>query len=174
MKNLSHPFEPVYDKDSEILILGSFPSEKSREYGFYYGHPQNRFWKILVYLTKTEQIPISIDDKKHMLFKNKIALWDVIKSCSIISSSDSNITNVVPTDLFIILSHSNIKQIFANGDKAYKLYKKYCSEHISIEITKLPSTSPANATYSFERLVEKWSVIMPYILVNWHIMRGHF
>ncbi|MDR0445053.1 MAG: DNA-deoxyinosine glycosylase [Puniceicoccales bacterium] len=156
MPPLEHPFEPVFDRHSKVLLLGSFPSVKSREYGFYYGHPQNRFWKIMAYLTKTDLMPISVESKKQMLLKNKIALWDVVRSCDIVGSSDSHMTNVLPADMSIVLQHSPIRQIFANGDKAYKLYKKY----IGHDVQRLSSTSPANATYGFERLVKEWEVMM--------------
>ncbi|MDR0942192.1 MAG: DNA-deoxyinosine glycosylase [Holosporales bacterium] len=158
MIRLNHTFEPVFNENSEILILGTFPSEKSREFGFYYGHPQNRFWKVIANITKTSPIPNSIDDKKMMLLKNKIALWDIIKSCDIEGSSDNSITNVIPNDLSMILDNSNIKQIFANGNKACELCKKYFVDAII-----LPSTSPANATYNLERLIYKWTIITSFL-----------
>ena len=154
-----HPFEPVFDKNSLVLILGTFPSEKSREYGFFYGHPQNRFWKLIAFLTNTSKIPVSIDKKKELLLRNKIALWDVINSCDIKKSSDASITNVVPNNLSKILELSSIKRIFANGEKAYNIYMRYCYKDIGKEITKLPSTSPANASYSLERLKTEWKII---------------
>jgi hypoxanthine-DNA glycosylase len=158
MTHLDHEFAPVFNKSSKILILGSFPSERSREFGFYYSHPQNRFWKLLTYLTKTECIPFTIDDKKQMLLKNRIALWDIIKSCDIRKSRDKSITNAVPVDLSVILDNSDIKQIFTNGGKAYEL-----CEQCSVKAIKLPSTSTANVLYTFEKLVHEWSIIMPYI-----------
>jgi hypoxanthine-DNA glycosylase len=158
MVHLNHPFAPIYDENSRILILGTFPSAKSIEYGFYYGHKQNRFWKLIANLTKTESLPLTIEDKTQMLLKNSIALWDIIQSCDTKGSSDSNITNVIPNDLSVILYNSNIKKIFANGAKAHKISKKY-----SIDALKLPSTSPANAMYSFEKLIHEWSVILSEI-----------
>ena len=152
-----HPFDPIFNEHSFILILGTFPSEKSRKYGFFYGHPQNRFWKLIASLTKTEIIPKSIDEKKEILIKNGIALWDIIHSCDIIGSSDASITNIVPNDLSKILEFTNIKQIYANGEKAYRIYMKYCHKNIKKDIIKLPSTSPANASYSFARLEKEWS-----------------
>jgi hypoxanthine-DNA glycosylase len=158
MPSLQHPFEPVFDEFSRILLLGSFPSVKSREYGFYYGHPQNRFWKILAHLTRAETFPEAIDGKKQMLLQNKIALWDVVKSCDIVGSSDSRMTNITPIDLSIVLKNSPIQQIFANGNRAYELYKKYIGNNIQ----KLPSTSPANASYSFGKLIAEWKAIASY------------
>ena len=160
MARLIHTLEPIFDKDSRVLILGSFPSSASRKAGFYYSHPQNRFWRIISYLTKTEPIPFTIDDKKWMLIKNRIALWDIINSCNTNGSSDSCLTDIIPADLSLIFDNSDIKQIFANGDKAYKLSKKYAS----VEVKKLPSTSSANAAYSLEKLINKWSVVLEAVL----------
>lgn len=153
--HVEHTFEPVYDENSEILILGTFPSVKSREQNFYYGHPQNRFWKVLAKLTE-EEVPETIEEKKAMLLKHHIAVWDVVESCDIIGSSDSSIKNVVPADLRRVLEGSSIRKIFANGDKAYRLYKKYCQEETGREAVKLPSTSPANAIFPLDRLTEIW------------------
>ena len=152
---LVHPFPPVYDAKSEILILGSFPSVKSRENMFYYGHPQNRFWKVLAAVTG-EQLPVSIEEKKDLLFRNHIAVWDVIHSCSIIGSSDSSIRNVLPADIKSIVAHTPIRAVFTNGKTAGRLYKKYQAEHIVLPMIELPSTSPANAAFSLERLEEIW------------------
>ena len=154
-QHVEHTFSPVYDSNSQILILGSFPSVKSRDQNFYYGHPQNRFWKVLAKLTD-EPLPGSIKEKKAMLLKHQIAVWDVIASCDIIGSSDSSIKNVVPSEIPKLLKESKISKIYANGDKAYRLYKKYCEEVTGIEAVKLPSTSPANAAFTLERLVEVW------------------
>jgi hypoxanthine-DNA glycosylase len=151
-----HNIDPVFDKDSKILILGSFPSVKSREKQFYYGHPQNRFWKVLSTIFN-EELPQKIEEKKQFLLKNNIAVWDVIKSCDITGSSDSSITNVNINDIYRILNFANIKTIYINGDKSYSLFKKYFKE---LNAVKLPSTSPANAKYSLERLIEEWKVIM--------------
>lgn len=160
MEHVQHTISPVFDKKSKILILGSFPSVKSREEHFFYGHPQNRFWKIIAHITKTEPVPQKIEEKKNMLLLNKIALFDVIKSCDIEGSSDISIKNVEPWDLSIILNQAYIKNIYANGNKAYQLYMKYCYEHTKRSIIKLPSTSPANASYSFEKLLISWSQIL--------------
>ena len=154
----SHTFAPVFDANSEILILGTFPSVKSRENGFYYGHPQNRFWKVLAEILKTE-LPETIDEKKQMLLANRIAVWDVIKSCEILNSADSSIKNVVPNDFTRILSDTQIKTIYANGKTAERLYNKFVKENTGREIVFLPSTSPANASFGMERLLKEWSVI---------------
>ena len=158
-EHIVHSFEPVYDKDSEILILGTLPSVKSRENNFYYGHKQNRFWKVLATLLK-EPVPDTIEEKKAMLLAHRIALWDVIQSCDIKGSSDSSIKNVQPTDIGMILEKTNVTQIYANGNTAGQLYKRYQFPVTGIEATVLPSTSPANAAWSFDRLCEAWRVIL--------------
>lgn len=154
-KHICHTFEPVYDERSRILILGSLPSVKSREQGFYYGHPQNRFWKVLAAVLCC-QAPGSTEEKKKMLFAHRIALWDVIESCDIIGSSDSSIKNVVPADIGALLKKTQIRGIFANGKKAESLYRKFILPDTGIPITALPSTSPANAAFSPEKLTEIW------------------
>ena len=154
-----HNSPPLFDENSEILILGSFPSQKSREAQFFYGHPQNRFWLVLSAVLE-EKLPQSIDEKREMLLKNKIALWDVIASCEIVGSSDSSIKNVVPNDISGILRKSNIKRIFVNGKTAEKYYNRYILDSTQIPAIVLPSTSPANAAYSLERLVDEWKVIL--------------
>ena len=158
-EHIVHSFEPVYDKDSEILILGTLPSVKSRENNFYYGHKQNRFWKVLATLLK-EPVPETIEEKKAMLLAHRIALWDVIQSCDIKGSSDSSIKNVQPTDIGMILEKTNVTQIYANGNKAGQLYKRYQFSVTEIEATVLPSTSPANAAWSLARLCEAWKTIL--------------
>lgn len=155
---VEHTFEPVYDKNSKILILGTFPSVKSRENQFFYGHPQNRFWKVIAHVTG-EEVPKIIEEKKALLLRNRIAIWDVIHSCKIIGSSDSSIQDVVVNDFSNILKNANIEKIYANGGKAYELYQKYAFEKTGREIIKLPSTSPANAGWSLERLCEAWKQI---------------
>lgn len=159
MDNVIHNVSPVFDSASKILILGSFPSVKSREARFFYHHPQNRFWKIIASVTN-EQVPETIEDKKQLLLRNNIAVWDVIKSCTIEGSDDSSIKDVIPNDLSTILNVAPIAQIYANGTKAHNLYKKYCYPLTLRNIIKLPSTSPANAGYSFDRLLEKWKKVM--------------
>ena len=158
-EHIVHSFEPVYDKASEILILGTLPSVKSRENNFYYGHKQNRFWKVLAALLK-EPLPDTIEEKKAMLLAHRIALWDVIQSCDIKGSSDSSIKNVQPTDIGMILEKTNVTQIYANGNKAGQLYKRYQFPVTGIEATVLPSTSPANAAWSLARLCEAWKTIL--------------
>ncbi len=157
-QHVEHSFQPVFDEHSYILILGTLPSVKSRENNFYYGHPQNRFWKVLASVME-EDVPQSIDEKKAFLLRNHIAIWDVIASCDIIGSSDSSIRNVVPTDLQVILQHAEIKQIYANGQKAQDLYQKYSYPTCGKEIIRLPSTSPANAAFGMDRLLEYWRQI---------------
>lgn len=152
---ITHPISPIYDEHSKILILGSFPSVKSREEGFFYGHPQNRFWKVLAAIYQV-QTPETIEEKKEFLLQNKIAVWDVIQSCDIVGSSDSSIKNVIPNDLNQILQKSSIEKIFVNGKKALQLYKKYIEPAIGKEAVCLPSTSPANAAWKPDRLVDVW------------------
>ena len=161
-ENIRHEFAPVFDGNSRILILGTFPSVKSREQQFYYGHPQNRFWKVLAALAGETQ-PGTIEEKKAFLLRNRIAVWDVIASCDITGSSDSSIKNVVPADLEQVLAHSSIRQIFANGGTAKKLYEKYQKPLTGREILGLPSTSPANAAFGLERLLGEWKVIIDYL-----------
>lgn len=150
-----HEFDPVFNKDSKILILGTFPSVKSRVQGFYYGHPRNRFWKVLAAIYN-ENVPSTIEDKKAFLLRNTVAIWDVIQSCEIVGSSDSSIKNVVPNDLSKILENSNIEQIFTNGKKADELYYKYIYPYTKLDTICLPSTSPANASWNFDKLVDVW------------------
>ncbi len=153
---LIHPIKPLYNNEAEILILGSFPSVKSREEGFFYGHPQNRFWKVMARICN-ESLPATIEEKTNMILKHHFALWDVIHSCEIIGSADSTIKNVTPNDLSKILNTANIKAVFVNGKKAEALYKKYMFNETGIKAIVLPSTSPANASWSEDRLFEFWS-----------------
>lgn len=158
-QHIKHTFDPVYDRDSRILILGSLPSVKSREQGFYYGHPRNRFWKVISILLNCDE-PITIEEKKQMLLIHHIAVWDVIDSCDIIGSSDSSIKNVVAADISGLLEKTDIAKIYANGKTAEKLYNKYIADNTGVQIIPLPSTSPANAAFSIERLADLWSVIL--------------
>lgn len=153
------PFAPVYDQDSEILILGSFPSVKSRENNFYYGHPQNRFWKVMAAVCG-EMVPTSVEEKKTMLLQHHIAIWDVIESCDIIGSSDSSIKNVVPADIAKLIGETRIKRVYVNGTLAKNLYDRFILQTADIDAVKLPSTSPANARFSLERLIESWHAIL--------------
>lgn len=157
-----HNIDPVWDENSKILILGSFPSVKSREEKFFYAHPQNRFWRVLAAVTNTPTAK-NIDEKKNMLFDCRIALWDVIGSCDIIGSSDSSIKNVVPNDMNSIILNSCVDRVFTNGATADRLYKKYCEKDTGIAAMRLPSTSPANAAYSLERLIDGWKIIAEYL-----------
>ena len=156
---VTHTFEPIFNKESRILILGSFPSVKSRENNFYYGHPQNRFWKVLAQVFERE-VPRTIEEKKEFLLENRIALWDVIESCTITGSSDSSIKNVVINDFSLVLENGRIEKIFVNGGKAYELYHKYAEKNTGIPAIKLPSTSPANAAWSLEKLCMAWRIIL--------------
>ncbi len=159
---LNHPFPPLYDENSKVLILGSFPSVKSREQNFFYGHPQNRFWKVVSAVMDTDT-PVTIEEKSNFLHNNHIALWDVIASCDITGSSDSSIKNVVANDLTDIFKNADIRQIFVNGKTAEKYYNKYIRNDIDRAVVCLPSTSPANAGWSVEKLVDAWTVIKEYL-----------
>lgn len=156
---VDHPIKPVYDKNSKVLILGSFPSVKSREANFFYGHPQNRFWKVLAAVFEAD-VPITVEEKRTFLLAHGVAVWDVIKSCDIVGSSDSSIKNVVPNDLREILNNADIRQIFVNGKTAEQYYKKYIEKEIGRKATCLPSTSPANAVWNVEKLVKEWKQIL--------------
>ena len=163
-QHISHEsIKPFIDNNSSILILGSFPSIKTREVGFYYGHPQNRFYKVIANIFN-EQLPTSIEEKKELLIKHHIALYDVIYSCDISNSEDSSIKNVTPIDIKELLSrYPNIKTIILNGNKAKELFNRYLIKDIgtqNIEICYAPSTSPANAKMSLDDLVEIYSKIL--------------
>ena len=160
-QHLTHGFGPLYDEASEVLILGSFPSVKSREQAFFYGHPQNRFWRIIAALygepvpgTGTSEETIAA--KRALIHRHHLALYDVIEECDILGSSDSSIRNVVPADLGPILAGSKIARIFVNGKTAGKYYEKYLEPVTGIKATVLPSSSPANAAWSLEKLTEAW------------------
>ena len=156
--SIVHPIPPEWSADSRILILGSFPSVKSREIGFFYGHPQNRFWRLLATLFD-EPIPETVDEKRALLRAHGIALWDVIGSCSIVGSSDASITDAVPNDISRLLKGSRIERIFVNGGKAAALYDRYILPTVGRAAIRLPSTSPANAAWSLEQLVAAWKII---------------
>ena len=157
-----HPIPPLYDGESRILILGSFPSVKSREGQFFYHHPQNRFWKVIAGVLNVEP-PETIAEKAAMLHGAHIALWDVIGRCVIEGSSDSSIRDVVPNDLSPIFQAADIRAVFCNGGTSYRYYEKYSQAKTGFAAVKLPSTSPANAGWSLERLTEAWRVILPYL-----------
>lgn len=157
---IQHPIPPAYDAGSRILILGSFPSVKSREQGYFYAHPQNRFWQVLAAVFE-DVLPLSIEEKQTFLRKHRVAVWDVIASCDIVGSSDSSITNVQVNDLGRLLGKTAIETICVNGKKAEQLYKKYMEKKIGKRAIYLPSTSPANATWKLAKLIEAWQVIRP-------------
>lgn len=158
MTKVKHEIEPIYDKNSKILILGTMPSVKSREVGFYYAHPKNRFWFVL------EQVfNETIEDKKEFLLKNHIALWDVFASCDIKGSSDASIKNAIPNDLENLINKSNIKVIFTTGKTAYKYYLKFFKDKINLPVFCLPSTSPANCKIKDKELIEEYKLIQKYL-----------
>lgn len=158
MESLRHPFPAIYAPDSRILILGSFPSVKSREQMFFYGHPQNRFWRVLAALLGTS-VPQTVEEKQDFLLAHRIALWDVIASCEITGSSDASIRNAVPNNLTPILETASIRQIFTNGGTAHRLYRKYICPLTGREDIALPSTSPANAARSLDALIDAWQTV---------------
>lgn len=160
MEHHIHPVPPIYDNKSKVLILGSFPSVKSREERFFYAHPQNRFWRVLAAVTD-RKCPETVEEKKEFLHSARIAVWDVIKSCDIEGSSDSSVKNAVPNDLGEIFECAPVRAVFANGTLAYKLYRKY--NGYGHDIVRLPSTSPANASYSLDRLIEEWRKIRGFL-----------
>lgn len=157
-ESLKHTVEPVIYPEAKVLILGTFPSPKSREVGFFYGHPQNRFWKVLAALFG-EKVPESIDQKKELLFSHSIALWDVLASCTITGASDSSIKDPVPNNIKEAITGTDIKYIFTTGQKAYNLYNKFIEPSTDIKAIPLPSTSPANCAMSLETLIDKYEII---------------
>ena len=158
----THPFQPIFDKNSKILILGSFPSVVSRKFGFYYANPQNRFWRVLAGILNAST-PVSTDEKINFLLTHRIAIYDAAISCEIKGSSDAKMIAVEPANLEPIFSGARIVQVFANGGKAHEI----CEKHLKTQILnatgkppiKLPSTSPANANFRFERLVQEWTIV---------------
>lgn len=159
---VTHEFDAFFDKDSRVLILGTIPSPKSREQGFYYGHPQNRFWKVLADVLG-EEFPQTVEERKVFLKRNHIALWDVLESCEIKGASDVSIRNARPNDMNRILQAADIRAIFTTGAKAAQLYKKLCFPEYGVEAVRLPSTSPANCGCSYEKLREAYSQICDYV-----------
>ena len=160
IQKLNHPFGPLYSEKSRVLILGSFPSVKSREQNFFYGHPQNRFWKVVA-AEFGESVPETIEEKRLLILNHGLALWDSIASCEITGSSDSSIRNAVPNDLSIILDNAPIEKIFCNGKKSHELYIKHIEPLTGRTAVCLPSTSPANAQWTLEKLTAAWQVIKP-------------
>ena len=157
---VTHEFSAVFDRHSRVLLLGSIPSPKSREVGFYYGHPQNRFWKVLAQVLG-EAVPGTIPQKKAMLKKHHVALWDVLESCTIVGASDTSIEDAVPNRIGELVKSSQVKRIFCTGATAYKLYQKFCAKDVGIDAVKLPSTSPANCAVPFDKLVDAYKIILP-------------
>lgn len=155
---LDHPFGPLYDENSRVLILGSFPSVKSREQNFFYGHPQNRFWRVIAAVFG-QPVPQTIAEKRMLILDNGLALWDSIASCEITGSSDASIRNVRANDIGIILNSCSIERIYCNGRKSHEMYKRYIEPETGREAVCLPSTSPANARWTLEKLTGEWSVI---------------
>jgi len=158
INTIIHPIPPTFDSHSRVLILGSFPSVKTREMGYFYGHPQNRFWKVAAAIFQ-EDIPMSIEERHAFLLRNRIALWDSIRQCTISGSSDSSIRDVVPNDLRPILDSAPICQIYCNGQKSWEIFHRYIEPEIGRTAIVLPSTSPANASWNLERLIRAWSII---------------
>lgn len=162
VEHVKHEFGPFYDKNSKVLILGTIPSPKSREMGFYYGHPRNRFWMIMSELLG-EPFPNDVRTRRAMMRKHGIALWDVLASCSISGAEDASIRDGIPNDMNVILQEADIKAVFTTGKKAQKLYEKLCYPKCGAVSICLPSTSPANCACSYEKLKEAYSVILEYI-----------
>ena len=158
MNYLQHPFGPLFNESSRVLILGSFPSVKSREQNFFYGHPQNRFWRVIAAVFD-QPVPPDIEEKKQLILTNGLALWDSIASCEITGSSDASIKNARANDIGIILDNCEIERIYCNGRKSHELYCKYIEPQTGRKAICLPSTSPANAQWTLERLIDAWSVI---------------
>lgn len=156
-----HNIDPIYNSHSKVLILGSFPSVKSREVQFFYSHPQNRFWKVLSAVLKVP-LPTTIQDRKSMLLTNRIALWDVVSSCEVVDSSDSTIKDVVVNDISTILNTSKVEAIYTNGSTAHRLYKKYLLSSTNVQDIPLPSTSSANARWQLQDLISAWNVIINF------------
>ena len=159
MQHIIHPIPAFYRPNSRVLILGSFPSVKTRESGFFYGHPQNRFWKLLS-LLYSEETPGTVPEKAAFLARHKIACWDSIRECDIVGSSDASIRNAVPNDFTEILSATGLRRIYTNGKKSHEIYRSCCLANTGIEDICLPSTSPANAAWSLERLADAWRIIL--------------
>ena len=162
MDHIIHSIEPIFDAESRVLILGTMPSPKSREVQFYYGHPQNRFWRVLAAVLG-EELPQSVPEKKAMLLRHRIALWDVLAECEITGASDSSIRNPVANDLSVILGHAPVQAVFTTGATAWKLYTRLQKPHTGIEAVRLPSTSPANCAVKMEALTEAYKAILPWL-----------
>lgn len=162
-KLIARNFGPVWDSRSRVLILGSFPSPKSREAAFYYGHPRNRFWPLMANLLD-EPLPETVEDKSHLVLSHGIALWDVLESCEIRGASDTSIRNAVPVDIGTVTGAAPIGHIFCNGSASHRLYCEHLQSVTGIEAVKLPSTSPANAACGMEELISSWSIIIQCLI----------
>ena len=165
MEHIIHSIEPIFDTESRVLILGTMPSPKSREVQFYYGHPQNRFWRVLAAVLG-EEVPRSVPEKKAMLLRHRIALWDVLAECEITGASDSSIRNPVANDLSVILDHAPVQAVFTTGATVCKLYTRLQKPPTGIEAVRLPSTSPANCAVKMEALTEAYKAILPWLEPN--------
>lgn len=161
-ESVTHNFAPIFDKNSKVLMLGTMPSPKSREVGFYYGHPRNRFWKVMAQLCG-EELPETKEEKTAFALRNKIAVWDVLAGCEIKGADDSSIRNPRANDLDVILKHADIRAVFTTGTKAAQLYKRYCFPQTGMAAFGLPSPSPANCSISDEALVQAYMVIKKYL-----------
>ena len=159
---VEHGFGPVFDARSRVLILGSFPSVKSREVGFYYGHPQNRFWRVLGRILN-DPAPDGIEERKAYLSRHGVALWDSVVSCEITGSADASIRDPEPADLSLILSVSPVRAVFCNGALSRSLLQKNQTLPDDLPVFRLPSTSPANAAWSLEQLAEEWKIVSSYL-----------
>lgn len=162
IQTVCHPLPPIFDGQSRICILDTMPSPASRKCGFYYGHPQNRFWRVISALLN-EPLPTDNDSKKQMLLKHKIALWDVLTQCTIQGADDASIANPVPNDIASLICQTHITHIFTTGTKAHKLYTSLCEQSTGLKACLLPSTSPANCRFSVEDLIEAYRTILDYI-----------
>ena len=155
MSYVEHPFPPVAGPDSRVLILGSFPSVRSREEGFFYGPPRNRFWPLMAALYG-EETPQTIPERRALILRHGLALWDVIASCRIEGSSDASVRDAAPVDIRRVLDTADIRQVVCNGALAGKLYARYLQQAVGLEAIIAPSTSPANAAWSLARLIPVW------------------
>lgn len=162
LEKVTHDFQPIYNQDSRVLMLGTMPSPKSREIGFYYGHPRNRFWKVISDVCG-EVLPETKEEKIAFALRNKIAVWDVLAGCEIKGAEDASIRNPIANDMNLILKNADIRAVFATGQKAAQLYRKYCQKQTGMEIITLPSTSPANCSISYEKLFAAYEMILKYI-----------
>lgn len=162
MEHIIHTIQPVYNACSRVLLLGSMPSPKSREYGFFYGHPQNRFWRVLAAVLQ-EPLPQTNEEKRALLLRRHIALWDVLASCDIEGAQDASIKNPVPNDFTGLLHTADIRAVYTTGGAAFRLYQKHVYPQTGIAAVQLPSTSPANCRMGLDALVERYAVILQHL-----------